>query len=75
MDDTIYLDLLGEMCFDDLPGDLQDSIATLADKEQMSIDEMWLEIRYGDYVLPRYLDRPLRVVAKRHVTGKSIAWY
>lgn len=67
MDREAFLDILDDVNFDDLPGTLQDEIEELSDRECIEIDEIWIEIKHGDYDLPRYIQKSLEQAVKKHI--------
>lgn len=50
---------LTELGFDSLSEDLQLGIEELAENEDMDIDELWLDILSGNYILPRFMEQKL----------------
>jgi len=60
-----YSDAIEELLFDDLPEELQFGIESLAEKNCMNIDELWLDVQMGEYSLPRDLNRQLKSEARK----------
>lgn len=55
----MYDEELAEIEFEDLPGDIQENFESLCENEGIDIDELWVEVRLGEYTLPRYMLRKI----------------